>query len=155
MPTISLIDGSKKEFNNSVSVLQVAEAIGSGLLKATIAGQVNGKFVDACVEIDADAEVKIVTAGDPIGIEIIRHSCAHLLGHAIKQLYPDAQMAIGPVIDKGFYYDIAYKRSFTEEDLTLIEERMEALAKKKLSSSSRSRLQSACDRSFQAARRKL
>ena len=130
MPTISLIDGSKKEFNNPVSVLQIAEAIGPGLLKATIAGQVDNRLVDACVEIDSDAEVKIITAEDPMGVEIIRHSCAHLLGHAVKQLYPDAQMAIGPVIDKGFYYDIAYKRPFTEEDLALIELRMKELAKK-------------------------
>ncbi len=130
MPTISLIDGSKKEFNSPVSVSQIAEAIGPGLLKATIAGQVGDKLVDACVKVDDDAEVKIITSADPAGVEIIRHSCAHLLGHAIKQLYPDAQMAIGPVIDRGFYYDIAYKRSFTEEDLVLIEQRMKELAKK-------------------------
>ena len=130
MPTISLIDGSKKEFDSPVSVSQIAEAIGPGLLKATIAGQIGDRFVDACVEVDNDAEVKIITAADPVGVEIIRHSCAHLLGHAVKQLYPDAQMAIGPVIDKGFYYDIAYKRSFTEEDLALIEQRMKELAKK-------------------------
>ena len=130
MPTISLIDGSKKEFNSPVSVSQIAEAIGPGLLKATIAGQVGGQLVDACVKVDNDAEVKIITSADPTGVEIIRHSCAHLLGHAVKQLYPDAQMAIGPVIDKGFYYDIAYKRSFTEEDLALIEQRMKELAKK-------------------------
>ncbi|MBC6414194.1 MAG: threonine--tRNA ligase [Chromatiales bacterium] len=130
MPTISLIDGSKKEFDSPVSVLQIAEAIGPGLLKATIAGQVNNKFVDACVEVVSDADVKIITAKDDMGVEIIRHSCAHLLGHAVKQLYPDAQMAIGPVIDKGFYYDIAYQRPFTEEDLTLIEKRMKELAQK-------------------------
>ena len=130
MPTISLIDGSKKEFDNPVSVSQIAEAIGPGLLKATIAGQVGDQLVDACVEVDSDAEVKIITATDPVGVDIIRHSCAHLLGHAVKQLYPDAQMAIGPVIDNGFYYDIAYERSFTEEDLALIEQRMKELAKK-------------------------
>ena len=130
MPTISLIDGSKKEFNNPVSVSQIAEAIGPGLLKATIAGQVGNQLVDACVKVDSDAIVKIITSADPTGVEIIRHSCAHLLGHAVKQLYPDAQMAIGPVIDKGFYYDVAYKRSFTEEDLALIEQRMKELAKK-------------------------
>ena len=130
MPTISLIDGSKKEFNSSVSVSQIAEAIGPRLLKATIAGQVGDKLVDACIKVDDDAEVKIITSADPAGIEIIRHSCAHLLGHAVKQLYPDAQMAIGPVIDKGFYYDIAYERSFTEEDLALIEQRMKELAEK-------------------------
>ena len=133
MPTISLIDGTKREFDNPVSVLQIAEAIGPGLCKATIAGQVDDKYVDACVEIDSDADVKIITAEDTMGVEIIRHSCAHLLGHAVKQLYPDAQMAIGPVIDKGFYYDIAYKRPFTEEDLALIEQRMEELAKKNYS----------------------
>ena len=130
MPTISLIDGSKKEFDSPVSVSQIAEAIGPGLLKATIAGQIGDQLVDACVEVDSDAEVKIITSADPAGVEIIRHSCAHLLGHAVKQLYPDAQMAIGPVIDNGFYYDIAYKRSFTEEDLDLIEQRMKELAKK-------------------------
>ena len=102
MPTISLIDGSKKEFNSPVSVSQIADAIGPGLLKAMIAGQVGDKLVDACVKVDTDAEVKIITSADPTGVEIIRHSCAHLLGHAVKQLYPDAQMAIGPVIDKAF-----------------------------------------------------
>ena len=133
MPTISLIDGTKREFDNPVSVLQIAEAIGPGLCKATIAGQVDDKYVDACVEVDSDADVKIITAEDTVGVEIIRHSCAHLLGHAVKQLYPDAQMAIGPVIENGFYYDIAYKRPFTEEDLALIEERMKELAKKNYS----------------------
>ena len=130
MPVLSLIDGSKKKFANPVSVMQVAESIGAGLSKATIAGQINGKLVDACTEVKDDSDIRIVTAKDPEGLEIIRHSCAHLLGHAVKQLYPEAQMAIGPVIKNGFYYDIAYSRPFTEDDVQAIEKRMKELVKK-------------------------
>ena len=130
MPVITLPDGSQRSFSNSVTVMQVAEDIGPGLAKATIAGRINGQLVDACELISDDAELSIVTGKNPEGVEIIRHSFAHLMGHAVKQLYPTAQMAIGPVIDEGFYYDIAYERPFTPEDLAAIEKRMGELVKK-------------------------
>lgn len=129
-PVITLPDGSKREFDAPVTVLQVAESIGPGLAKATIAGIVNGKQVDACVEITDDAELSIVTPKSDEGVEIIRHSFAHLVGHAVKQLYPTAKMAIGPVIENGFYYDIAYERSFTPDDMAAIETRITELVKK-------------------------
>ena len=127
MPTITLPDGSQRHFDDSVSVMQVAEAIGPGLAKATIAGRVDGQLRDACDLIETDAELQIITARDPEGVEIIRHSCAHMLGQAVKQLYPEAQMAIGPVIEDGFYYDIRYDRGFGPEDLERIETRMAEL----------------------------
>ena len=127
MPVITLPDGSRREFDSAVSVLDIATDIGPGLAKATIAGEVNGNLVDACDLIENDANIRIITERDAEGVDIIRHSCAHLLGHAVKQLYPTAQMVIGPVIENGFYYDIAYERAFTPDDLTAIEERMKAL----------------------------
>jgi threonyl-tRNA synthetase len=127
MPVITLPDGSQREFDSAVSVLDIATDIGPGLAKATIAGEVNGNLVDACDLIDNDANIRIITERDDEGVEIIRHSCAHLLGHAVKQLYPTAQMVIGPVIENGFYYDIAYERAFTPDDLAAIEERMKQL----------------------------
>ena len=127
MPVITLPDGSQREFDSAVSVLDIATDIGPGLAKATIAGEVNGNLVDACDLIDNDANIRIITERDAEGVDIIRHSCAHLLGHAVKQLYPTAQMVIGPVIENGFYYDIAFERAFTPEDLTAIEERMKQL----------------------------
>jgi len=130
MPVITLPDGSQKKFDNPVTTQQVAESIGPGLAKATIAGRVNGELADACVEITEDASLEIVTNKDQDGVEIIRHSFAHLMGHAIKQLYPAAKMAIGPVIDNGFYYDLEYERPFTPEDLAAIEKRMGELIKK-------------------------
>ncbi|MDH2434979.1 threonine--tRNA ligase [Pokkaliibacter sp. MBI-7] len=130
MPVITLPDGSQREFSNPVSVYDVAANIGAGLAKATIAGRVNGHLVDACDIIDTDAELQIITAKDEEGVEIIRHSCAHLIGHAVKQLYPTAKMVIGPVIDDGFYYDISYERPFTPEDLEAIEKRMQELIAK-------------------------
>ncbi|MCS3903546.1 threonyl-tRNA synthetase [Methylohalomonas lacus] len=130
MPVVTLPDGSQKSFDDPVTVMQVAENIGAGLAKATIAGYIDDQLVDACETIDHDARVRIVTAKDEAGLEIIRHSFAHLMGHAIKQLYPDAQMAIGPVIEEGFYYDIAYKRPFTPEDVEAIEARMRELVEK-------------------------
>jgi threonyl-tRNA synthetase len=129
MLTITLPDGAKKEFSNSVTTKQVAESIGSSLAKAAIAGRINGQLTDACVDITEDADVEIVTNKDPDGVDIIRHSFAHLMGHAIKQLYPTAKMAIGPVIENGFYYDIEYERPFTPEDLKAIEKRMQELTK--------------------------
>lgn len=129
MPIITLPDGSKHEFDRPVSVLEVAQDIGAGLAKATIAGRVNGERRDACDIINEDANLEIITAKDEDGLEIIRHSCAHLLGHAIKQLFPDVKMAIGPTIENGFYYDVDLDRSLTQEDIDAIEKRMLELAK--------------------------
>ena len=128
MPNITLPDGSTREFDGPVTVRQVAESIGPGLAKAALAGRVDGALVDTSFEIAADAELAIVTSKDPEGLEIIRHSSAHLLAQAVKALFPDAQVTIGPVIDDGFYYDFAYARSFTPEDLAAIEKRMAELA---------------------------
>src|SRR3954451_20583382 len=129
MPTIRLPDGSTKSFPAPLTVAQLAQSIGAGLARAALAGKVNGKLVDTSYRIDADAEVSIVTERDPEGVEIIRHSSAHLLAHAVKELFPDAQVTIGPVIEDGFYYDFAYKRPFTPEDLAAIEKRMTEIAK--------------------------
>ncbi|GAM63448.1 threonyl-tRNA synthetase [Vibrio ishigakensis] len=132
MPVITLPDGSQRQFDNPVSTLEVAQSIGPGLAKATIAGRVNGERFDACDLIEQDASLEIITNKDEEdGLEIVRHSCAHLLGHAIKQLYPEAKMAIGPTIDNGFYYDIDLEQSLTQEDLEKIEKRMKELAKTK------------------------
>lgn len=125
--TVTLPDGSRRMFDRAVSVLDVAQAIGPGLTKNTVAGRLDGRLVDACEVIDHNATLQIITPKDDEGLEIIRHSCAHLVGHAVKQLYPSAKMVIGPVIDDGFYYDIAYERPFTPEDLAAIETRMQAL----------------------------
>ena len=129
MPVITLPDGSQRSFENPVSTLDVANDIGPGLAKATIAGRVNGDRVDACDLINDDARLEIITAKDEDGLEIIRHSCAHLIGHAVKQLYPEAKMAIGPTIDNGFYYDIDLDHSLSQDDLDAIEKRMLQLAK--------------------------
>lgn len=129
MPVITLPDGSQRAFDNAVSVLDVAADIGPGLAKATIAGKINGELVDAVEPIEHDAALQIITAKDDAGLEILRHSCAHLIGHAIKQLWPDAKMAIGPVIDNGFYYDVDMEHSLTTEDLQKLEKRMLELAK--------------------------
>ncbi|MCK3657321.1 threonine--tRNA ligase [Pasteurellaceae bacterium Pebbles2] len=129
MPIITLPDGSQRSFDNPVSVLDVAQSIGAGLAKATIAGRVNGERRDACDIISEDSTLEIITAKDEDGLEIIRHSTAHLLGHAIKQLFPDVKMAIGPTIENGFYYDVDLDRSLTQEDLDALEKRMFELAK--------------------------
>ncbi len=124
---ITLPDGSQREYPGPVTVAEVAQSIGPGLAKNTVAGKVDGKLVDASDRIDHDAKLQIITPKDQDGLEIIRHSCAHLVGHAVKQLYPTAKMVIGPVIDEGFYYDIAYERPFTPEDMAAIEQRMKEL----------------------------
>ncbi|MTC51032.1 threonine--tRNA ligase [Providencia alcalifaciens] len=129
MPVITLPDGSQRQFDHAVSVMDVAHDIGAGLAKACIAGRVNGELVDACELIEHDANLSIITSKDDEGLEIIRHSCAHLLGHAIKQLWPNTKMAIGPVIDNGFYYDIDLDYTLTQEDLDKLEKRMLELAK--------------------------
>ena len=130
MIDITLPDASVRRYAEPVFVQQVAADIGAGLAKATIAGKVDGTLVDACDLIDHDAHLQIITAKDAEGIEIIRHSCAHLVGHAVKQLYPTARMVIGPVIEDGFYYDIAFERPFTPYDLAMIEQRMRELIDK-------------------------
>ena len=127
MPVITLPDGSQRTFEQPVSILEVAQSIGAGLAKATVAGRVNGRLMDATDVISSDATLSIITPKDPEGVEIIRHSCAHLVGHAVKQLFPDAKMVIGPVIDEGFYYDIAIARPFTPDDMQAIEKRMTEL----------------------------
>ncbi|ADV26965.1 threonyl-tRNA synthetase [Pseudoxanthomonas suwonensis 11-1] len=127
MITITLPDGSQRQFEGPVTVLQVAQSIGAGLAKATVAGQVDGRLVDACDVIDHDATLRIITPKDEEGVEIIRHSCAHLVGHAVKQLYPEVKMVIGPVIAEGFYYDIYSERPFTPDDMAAIEQRMREL----------------------------
>ena len=129
MPVITLPDGSQRQFDSAVSVMDVAADIGTGLAKATIAGEVDGVLVDACDLIEQDAKLRIITAKDKEGVEILRHSCAHLLGHAIKQLWPQTKMAIGPVIDNGFYYDVDVDFPINEEELQKLEKRMMELAK--------------------------
>ncbi|MBU2179713.1 MAG: threonine--tRNA ligase [Gammaproteobacteria bacterium] len=129
MPVITLPDGSQRVFDAPLSVLDVAKDIGPGLAKATIAGKIDGQLVDACEIIDRDIKLSIVTSKDQEGLEILRHSCAHLLGHAIKQLWPNVRMAIGPVIDNGFYYDVDLDRPISTDDLAALEERMLQLAK--------------------------
>jgi len=128
MPKIKLPDGSVKEFDKPINFNELASSIGSGLAKATVAGMINGKLVDASELIESDSDVVLITNSDEDGIEIIRHSCAHLFGHALKQLYPEAKMAIGPTIENGFYYDIDLEESLSENDLAKIELRMKELA---------------------------
>src|SRR5882757_7020067 len=132
MPVITLPDGSQKRFDDSVSVAQVAAAIGPGLAKAALAGKADGVLIDTSALIDHDVALSIVTDRDPEGLEIIRHSTAHLLANAVQELYPDAQVTIGPVIEDGFYYDFAYKRPFSTEDLAAIEKRMAEISAKDL-----------------------
>ncbi|MFI3198028.1 MAG: threonine--tRNA ligase [Methylococcaceae bacterium] len=127
MPVITLPDGSSREFDRAVTVMEVAKSIGSGLAKATLAGRVNEVLVDASTLIDQDATLQIITAKDEAGVDVIRHSAAHLLAQAVKQLFPDAQVTIGPVIENGFFYDFAYQRAFTPDDLTAIEAKMQQL----------------------------
>ena len=129
MPVITLPDGSQRSFDKPVSILDVANDIGPGLAKATIAGKIDGQLADAVDMITQDASLQIITARDDAGLEIIRHSCAHLLGHAIKQLYPDVKMAIGPTIDNGFYYDVDLEEPLNQEALAKLEKRMLELAK--------------------------
>lgn len=127
MPVITLPDGSQRSYEHPVSILDVAQSIGAGLAKATVAGRVNGRLLDACDIISEDSTLQIITPKDQEGLEIIRHSCAHLIGHAVKQLFPEAKMVIGPVIEDGFYYDIAIERPFNPEDLEAIDKRMREL----------------------------
>ena len=130
MPVIRLPDGSERKFDAPVTVAEVAQSIGAGLARAALAGKVNGKTVDTSYRIEEDADLAIITERDPEGVDVIRHSTAHLLAYAVKELFPDAQVTIGPVIENGFYYDFSYKRPFTPEDLQAIENKMAELAKK-------------------------
>ena len=127
MPVITLPDGSIREFDRAVTVMDVAQSIGSGLAKATLAGRVNNVLVDASTLIDKDASLQIITSKDEEGVDVIRHSTAHLLAQAVKQLFPEAQVTIGPVIENGFYYDFSYQRPFTPDDLKAIEIKMQQL----------------------------
>jgi threonyl-tRNA synthetase len=130
MPIVRLPDGSQKTFDKPVTVAEVAASIGAGLARAALAGRVDGKLVDISYLIDRDADLTVVTDKDPDGLGILRHSTAHLLAHAVKELYPEAQVTIGPVIEDGFYYDFAYKRPFTPEDLAAIEKRMAEIVRR-------------------------
>lgn len=132
MVVITLPDGSKREFEAAVTVADIAADIGAGLAKAALAGRVNGKLVDLTTLIDADADVAIITGRDPEGLDIIRHSTAHLMAHAVKELFPDAQVTIGPSIENGFYYDFSYSRAFTPDDLKAIEARMDEIVKRNI-----------------------
>ena len=130
MPAIRLPDGSEKIFDAPVTVAEVAGAIGAGLARAALAGKIDGKLVDTAYRIERDASLAVITERDADGVEILRHSTAHLLAHAVKELFPEAQVTIGPVIENGFYYDFAFKRPFTPEDLAAIEKRMQEIAKR-------------------------
>ena len=132
MPVITLPDGSQREFAQPVTVADAAQSIGTGLARSALAGKVNGRLVDTSFRIEADAQLSIITDKDADGVEIIRHSTAHLLAYAVKGLFPEAQVTIGPTIENGFYYDFAYSRPFTPEDLTAIEKRMSELAKREI-----------------------
>ncbi|MGH8582006.1 MAG: threonine--tRNA ligase, partial [Gammaproteobacteria bacterium] len=128
MPNVTLPDGSRRDFPSPLSVAAVAASIGPGLARAALAGQVDGRLVDTAFVIDRDCRLAIITGKDPEGLEVIRHSCAHLLAQAVKSIYPGAQVTIGPVVEDGFYYDFAYERPFTPEDLERFEARMRELA---------------------------
>ena len=132
MPDIRLPDGSVKSFPQPVTVAEIAQSIGTGLARAALAGKVDGRLVDTGYLVQVNSEVQIVTERDPEALDLIRHSTAHLLAHAVKELYPEAQVTIGPVIENGFYYDFSYKRPFTPEDLAAIEKRMAEIAKRDL-----------------------
>jgi threonyl-tRNA synthetase len=128
MPVVRLPDGSEKRFDAPVTPGQVAAAIGPGLARAALAAKVDGKLVDLSHPIEHDSELAIVTDKDAAGLDILRHSTAHLLAHAVKELFPKAQVTIGPVIEDGFYYDFSFERPFTPEDLAAIEKRMQEIA---------------------------
>src|ERR1700756_4723956 len=130
MPDVRLPDGAVKQFPAPVSVAEIAKSIGPGLAKAALAARVDGKLVDTSYVIDRDADLAIVTDKDPQGLEVLRHSTAHLLAYAVKELFPDAQVTIGPVIEDGFYYDFSYKRPFTPDDLAAIERKRGEPAKR-------------------------
>ncbi|MBV1876657.1 MAG: threonine--tRNA ligase [Pseudomonadales bacterium] len=131
-PIITLPDGSQKSFDSPVSIYQIAESIGQGLAKAALGGKIQGQLVDTSTLVTDDAEISIITSKDAAGVDILRHSCAHLMAQAVQRLFPSAQVTIGPVIEDGFYYDFAYERAFTPEDLVAIEKQMKAIIKENL-----------------------
>jgi len=133
MPIITLPDGSQRSFEHSVTIADVAASIGAGLAKAALAGKLNGNLCDTSTVITTDSTLSIITEKDVEGLEIIRHSCAHLMAQAVKSLYPETQVTIGPMIEDGFYYDFARKEPFTTDDLAKIEAKMETLAKQDIS----------------------
>ncbi len=130
MPVITLPDGSRREFSTNPTIAEIAASIGPGLARAALAGRVDGRLVDTSHRVERNAAIEIVTDKNPDGLAVLRHSTAHLLAHAVKELYPEAQVTIGPVIENGFYYDFAYPRGFTEDDLTRIEQRMHEIVKR-------------------------
>src|SRR3989339_1005950 len=130
MPVITLPDGSQRSYENAVTVHDVAASIGAGLARAALAGKLDGQLVDTSHLITADAALSIITDKDADGLDIIRHSTSHLMAYAVKELFPEAQVTIGPVIENGFYYDFSYARPFTPEDLVAIEKRMAELARR-------------------------
>jgi threonyl-tRNA synthetase len=132
MISVTLPDGSQRQFDHPVSIHDVAADIGTGLARAALAGKVDGKLVDTSFVIDHDAEIAIITERDDDGLDVIRHSTSHLMAQAVKQLYPEAQVTIGPVIEDGFYYDFSYKEAFTPDDLDKIQKRMEEIVKQDL-----------------------
>ena len=132
MPGVTLPDGSKRQYDAPLSVAQIAESIGAGLAKAALAGRIDGVLVDLSTPVDRDAEVAIITERDDDGLEVIRHSCAHLMAQAVQRLFPSAQVTIGPVIEDGFFYDFAFERAFTPEDLEAIEKVMGEIVKEGL-----------------------
>ena len=129
MLEVTLPDGSKRQYDAALSVAQIAESIGAGLAKAALAGRINGQLVDLSTLVERDAEVAIITERDSEGLEVIRHSCAHLMAQAVQLLFPSAQVTIGPVIEDGFFYDFAFERPFTPEDLEAIENMMGEIVK--------------------------
>ena len=131
MLKVTLPDGSIREYEQSLTVFDVANSIGAGLAKAALAGKINGDLVDTSFLIEDDVKLAIITDRDQDGLEIIRHSCAHLLAQAVKILFPTAQVTIGPMIENGFYYDFSYERTFTPEDLQAIEAKMRIISKRK------------------------
>ena len=132
MPRITLPDGSHRDYDESITVSGIAESIGAGLARAALAGRVDGQLVDTSYLIEDDAEVAIITERDEDGLEVLRHSCAHLMAQAVQRLFPEAQVTIGPVIEDGFFYDFAFERAFTPEDLAAIEKTMQAIVKEDL-----------------------
>ncbi|MBT8146453.1 MAG: TGS domain-containing protein, partial [Gammaproteobacteria bacterium] len=132
MPRITLPDGSHRDYNQAVTVSEIAESIGAGLARAALAGRVDGNLVDTSFLVENDAELAIITERDDDGLEVLRHSCAHLMAQAVQRLFPQAQVTIGPVIEDGFFYDFAFERAFTPEDLAAIEKTMQEIIKEDL-----------------------
>ncbi|MBT5149684.1 MAG: TGS domain-containing protein, partial [Nitrosomonadales bacterium] len=132
MPNITLPDGSVKKYNKTVTIAEVAKDIGEGLARAALAGKIQDQLVDLSYEIIEDTSLSIITSKSPESLDILRHSAAHLLAHAVKNIFPEAQVTIGPVVEDGFYYDFSYKRPFTPDDIARIEKKMNELSKENI-----------------------